>query len=202
VGRLLSAFGRPFRGSRRQPSSHWTRDDPQYSRFDIGPWTYGRPLVLSARGETATLRIGSFCSIADEVTIMLGGNHRVDWVTTYPFNVLFPEAARFEGHPVSKGDVVVGHDVWIGTGALILSGVTLGNGAVVGARSVVTRPVPAYAVAAGNPARVIRLRFSEDQIRRLEHIAWWDWPIEKVQAAWPWLLAPDVDAFLARYGGQ
>ena len=133
---------------------------------------------------------------------MLGGNHRVDWVTTYPFNVLFPEAAHFEGHPHSKGDVVIQNDVWIGMGALILSGVTIGNGAVVGARSVVTRSVPPYALAAGNPARVVRLRFSEDQIRQLERIAWWDWPIEKVQEAWPGLLSADIEAFLDRYGRE
>jgi acetyltransferase-like isoleucine patch superfamily enzyme len=133
---------------------------------------------------------------------MLGGNHRVDWVTTYPFNVLFPEGRSFKGHPHSKGDVIVGHDVWIGTDALILSGVKIGNGAVVGARSVVARSVAPYAVVAGNPARVVRLRFPEEQIRELERIAWWDWPIEKIQAAWPLLLSSNLDGFLERHGPE
>jgi virginiamycin A acetyltransferase len=200
VGRIVAALARRLHLGVEKPRSPWTRDDPAYARHDIGPWTYGRPVVLSARGETSALRIGRFCSIAEEVTIMLGGNHRVDWVTTYPFNVLFPEARGFEGHPMSKGDVVIGNDVWIGTGALVLSGVIIGNGAVVGARSVVSRSVPGYAVAAGNPARVVRSRFTEEQVDQLERLAWWDWPLEKIREAWPLLLSSNIQAFLDRYG--
>lgn len=200
--RAWSGLAWRLRGRRAGPVSCWTRDDSQYSAFEIGAWTYGHPSVLSAAEGTATLRIGRFCSIADGVTIMLGGNHRVDWVTTYPFNVLFHDAAHFKGHPHSKGDVVIGNDVWLGRGALILSGVSIGNGAVVGAHSVVSRSVPAYAMAAGNPARVVRLRFSEEQVRALERIAWWDWPIEKIREAWPLLLSANVDEFLKRHGRE
>jgi len=197
--RVLSALARRLRLLRGESSSPWTRDDPRYADFEIGNWTYGRPRVLSAAEGKATLRIGHFCSIAEGVTIMLGGNHRVDWITTYPFNVLFPEAARFKGHPHSKGDVVIGNDVWLGRGVLILSGVRIGDGAVVGAHSVVTHSVPAYAMAAGNPARVIRLRFAEEQIRELEGIAWWEWPIERIREAWPLLLSTDLDEFLRHH---
>ena len=93
----------------------------------------------------------------------------------------------------------IGNDVWIGTEAFILSGVTIGDGAVIAARSVVTRDVAPYAVVAGNPARQVRLRFSETVIDALERIRWWDWPITEIQSAWPLLLSSDVEAFVAKF---
>ena len=131
---------------------------------------------------------------------MLGGEHRTDWVTTYAFTHLFPEATGFKGHPRTKGDVVIGNDVWIGYEALILSGVRVGNGAVIAARSIVTRDVEPYSIVAGNPARHIRFRFDEAAVKALEEIAWWDWPMDKIKEAWPLLLADDVKAFIAAYG--
>ncbi len=172
-----------------------TRSIRAFRHYDIGEYTYGFPKVLSW-GEGATLRIGKFCSIAEKVVILLGGEHRIDWVTTYPFSVLFPEAAEFHGHPRTKGDVVIGNDVWIGQEALILSGVTIGNGAVIAARSVVSRPVPDYAIVGGNPARVVRYRFPEPQIRALQEIAWWDWPREKIVRYLPLLLSDQVEDFI------
>ncbi|RMF50089.1 MAG: antibiotic acetyltransferase [Anaerolineae bacterium] len=173
-----------------------TRTHPGFRAFDIGEYTYGIPKVYSW-GEGATLRIGKFCSIAPGVVILLGGEHRVDWVTTYPFNVLFPEARQFTGHPKTKGDVVIGHDVWIGRDSLILSGVTVGNGAVIAARSVVTSNVPPYAIAGGNPARILRSRFTTEQIAALEKTGWWNWPRERIVEALPYLLSDDIETFLA-----
>lgn len=170
----------------------------RFSEHEIGEWTYGNPRVLSW-DEGAKLRIGRFCSIAQDVTILLGGEHRVDWVTTYPFSALFPEAERFPGHPLSKGDVTIGNDVWIGTEALILSGVEIGNGAVIAARSVVTKTVEPYSIVGGNPVRHIKFRFGDSQIRDLQAIAWWNWPLPKVKEAWPFLLSPDIDEFISRY---
>lgn len=138
------------------------------------------------------LRIGRFCSIAPNVTIFLGGEHRIDWVTTYPFAELWPQAEAQPGHPTSKGDVTVGHDVWIGRGVVIISGVRIGHGAVIGAFSVVTKDVAPYAIVAGNPARLVRLRFTEAEIQRLLELAWWDWPVDKVSALIPSLTAGDV----------
>ena len=80
------------------------------------------------------MKIGKFCSLAEEVVFILGGEHRADWITTYPFNALFDEGAHITGHPSSKGDIVVGNDVWIGYQSCILSGVTIGNGAIIGAK--------------------------------------------------------------------
>jgi acetyltransferase-like isoleucine patch superfamily enzyme len=166
------------------------------SRFDVGRCTYGEPYVYQW-GESSTLRVGSFCSIADDVTIFLGGDHRVDWITTYPFSYLRKSARHIEGHPRTKGDVNIGNDVWIGTGASILSGVTIGDGAVIGAYAVVAKDVPSYTIVVGNPAAAVRKRFSDDEIATLERIAWWRWPDSLIDEAMPFLLSSDVAALSA-----
>jgi acetyltransferase-like isoleucine patch superfamily enzyme len=148
----------------------------------IGAWTYGRPKVRFPESG-ARLTIGRYGSIADGVEILLGGNHRTDWATTYPFPALpglWPEAAAIEGSHTTRGDVTIGHDVWLGSQAMILSGVTIGTGAVVAARAVVTRDVPPYAIVGGNPARVLRPRFDEADVASLLASRWWDRPREEV----------------------
>jgi acetyltransferase-like isoleucine patch superfamily enzyme len=174
-----------------------SRRDPIRGRFPVGRATYGEPKVLQW-GEHAALRIGSFCSIAPGVTIILDGDHRVDWVTTYPFPYFRKSARGIPGHPRAKGEVVIENDVWIGYGATILSGVRIGNGAVVAACSVVTKDVPPYAIVAGNPAKVLRQRFSDETIQLLERLAWWNWDDAALDKAMPLLLSEDV-AELARF---
>jgi acetyltransferase-like isoleucine patch superfamily enzyme len=164
-------------------------------RFEVGRGTYGEPKV-NHWGENATLRVGSFCSIANGVTIFLGGNHRVDWITTYPFSTLWDSAKGISGHPHTKGDVVIGNDVWIGANATILSGITIGNGAVIGACALVTKSVAPYTIVAGNPAKVIRKRFSEEEILLLEKLAWWDWPEEKLNKSMQILLSGDIQSLV------
>lgn len=135
-------------------------------------------------GRDARLEIGKFCSIAEGVKIFLGGNHRVDWITTYPFPALlhyWPEASGITGHPSTRGDVIIGNDVWIGTDAIILSGVKIGDGAVIGAGAVVTQDVNPYSIVIGNPAREIRRRFSDAMVDKLLEIRWWDWPPAKIR---------------------
>lgn len=154
-----------------------SRDDCTFGEF-----TYGMPEVLEW-GEGRKLVVGKFCSIGGHVKIFLGGNHRTDWISTYPFNVLshnFPNAVGITGHPMSRGDVIIGNDVWIGQNASILSGVTIGDGAVIAAHSVVSRDVAPYSIVAGNPATFARTRFSEEDIEFLVDLKWWDWPIEKI----------------------
>jgi acetyltransferase-like isoleucine patch superfamily enzyme len=165
--------------------------------YRAGAFTYGVPAVWRW-GEPATLVIGKYCSLSTNIEIFLGGNHRPDFVTTYPFSSVsdWPEAAFIEGHPASKGDVIIGNDVWIGMGALILSGVTIGDGAVVAARAVVSRDVPPYAIVAGNTARVVRMRFPDDIIRQLLQLRWWDWDVERVRRYIPLLMQPDIAEFL------
>ena len=138
-----------------------------------GDFTYGFPIIKSWNDETK-LTIGKFCSIAENVTFMLGGEHKTDWVTTYPFNALMPSFSHIKGHPSTKGNITVGNDVWIAQGARIMSGVTVGDGAVIGAGAVVTKDVPPYAVVGGVPAKVIKYRFDKKKIKTLLQMRWWD----------------------------
>jgi acetyltransferase-like isoleucine patch superfamily enzyme len=168
-------------------------------RFQIGDHTYGRPKVVS-RGEGASLKIGKYCSIATRVTIFLGSEHRVDWVSTYPFSFLWEEAKTIQGHPATKGDVVIGNDVWIGHGVTILSGVSVGDGAAIGACSLVTKDIPSYAIVAGNPAQIVRYRFQEETVKALLKIRWWDWPDQKVRDHIHSICSPSVDKFVRTLG--
>ncbi len=129
------------------------------------------------------LIIGKFCMIASDVTfIMNGANHLTDAVTTYPFAIFgngWENAMEGKTYP-SKGNIVVGNDVWIGYNATIMAGVTIGDGAIIGTNSVVTKDVEPYAIVGGNPAKLIKKRFSEEEINDLLEIKWWDWEIEKI----------------------
>jgi acetyltransferase-like isoleucine patch superfamily enzyme len=142
------------------------------------------------------LRIGAFCSIVDGVQIFLGGEHRTDWVTTFPFSAKWPAAKHIVGHPSTKGDVVIGNDVWIGQGATVMSGVTIGDGAVVGACSLVATDVPPYTVVGGNPARPLGTRFNEATIRRLLAMRWWDWDNARIERFLPLMLNDQIEDFL------
>lgn len=144
------------------------------------------------------LTVGKFCSIACGVRFLFNSaNHTLRSLSTYPFP-LFYEAWDHGMHPTqawdNKGDITVGNDVWIGYEAVILAGVTLGDGAIVGARSVVTRDVPPYTIVGGVPARPIRRRFSQETIAALLALQWWDWPLERLSAALPALQAGDLAA--------
>jgi len=165
------------------PFSRYTRDILKGNNFEIGEYTYGVPRVLTF-GSTNRLTVGKFCSISAGVVIFLGGNHRADWISTYPFMEFldeWPKAKGIKRHPSSKGDVVIGSDVRIRYGATILSGVTVGDGAVIGARAVVASNVEPYSIVAGNPARLIRKRFDDETILKLLEIKWWDWPVENIK---------------------
>ena len=158
--------------------------------YPVGASTYGRPTVLDF-GRGSSLVIGDYTSIGGEVLILLGGEHGVRSLTTYPFSELWPEGKGIETPRESKGDVRIGNDVWIGQRATILSGVTIGDGAIIGAGSLVSRNVPPYAVAAGNPCRVLRMRFEPQVVDDLLRLRWWEWPRETVTRALPLLLGED-----------
>lgn len=168
-----------------------------YPQYEIGRYSYGNTKIMSW-GEGATLKIGSFCSFASGVKIFLGGEHRTDWATTYPFNMIWERARLFKGHPKTKGDVIIGHDVWIGTDAIIMSGVTIGNGAVIGARAVVARDVAPYTIVVGNPARVIKKRFDDVTIQQLLEIAWWNFDDQEIESLLPVMLSTDIQSFIHR----
>ncbi len=192
--RLLSKFKAIRNNSVAPIKSVFTNKIISDEKFNIGDYTYGCPTILSW-GEGAKLVIGKYCSIAESVTILLGGNHRTDWISTYPFNSIAhfrPEGFSIKGHPVSKGDVNIGHDVWIGMNSFILSGIEIGTGAVIAANSVVTKNVKAYEIVGGNPAKHIRFRFSDKEIRMLLKTEWWNLPEEKVRTLIPYLCSGDI----------
>ena len=160
----------------------------------IGRHSYGvENIKLISFSDQYHLRIGSFCSIAGDVTILLGGDHRIDWASTYPFGHInqdiFPKGLTHgvAGHPCGKGDIIIEDDVWIGYGSIILSGVTLGTGCCIGAHAVVTKSIPPYAIAAGNPAKVVKTRFDQDVIDILQRVAWWNLPDEIINEIVPLL---------------
>ncbi|HXZ83047.1 MAG TPA: CatB-related O-acetyltransferase [Acidimicrobiales bacterium] len=172
-------------------------------RVQTGAYAYGIPTIMIYEGDTARVVIGAYTSIASQVTIFVGGNHRPDWVSTFPFRAVLKMAGAFQdGLPASKGDVVIGSDVWIGHGATILSGSTVGHGAVIGAKAVVAGPIRPYAIAVGNPAREVRRRFSDEIIEALLAIEWWNWPIERVRDFVPLFCSPDVEEFLKKASGD
>lgn len=146
------------------------------------------------------LVIGKFCQIGTGVEfVMNGANHQLNAATTYPFFTI--QGWDAPPPPLSslplKGDTVVGNDVWIGQDATILPGVRIGDGAIVGARSVVSRDVPPYAVVAGNPARLVRQRFDDTLAALLLRFRWWDLPVSEIKAIVPVLTSPDLDALRA-----
>ena len=173
----------------------------RYPDYEIGIGTYGLPVVHDW-DEGATLRIGSYTSIADDVHVFLGGHHRSDWVSQYPFPVFLDEAKHIQGYGGTRGDVRIGNDVWLASGCTILSGVTVGDGAVVAARSVVSRDVAPYSIVAGNPARHIRYRFDQETREALIASAWWTWPESEVRQVVHLLCSNDPSEFLAYAAGR
>ena len=147
-----------------------------------GEFTYGQ-IKLMWPSEEARLKVGKFCSIGGNVIAYLGGNHNTKWITTYPFGHIFNNEFQHhgKGHPSTKGDITIGNDVWIGDNVTIMYGVTISDGAVIAANSHVVKNVDPYSIIGGNPARHIKFRFTEDQIKKLLEIRWWDWEISKIR---------------------
>ena len=147
------------------------------------------------------LIIGKFCALARGVKfIMNGANHKLSGISTYPFQIFgngWEKVMPQPGDLPYKGDTIVGNDVWLGYDTLVMPGITIGNGAIVASRSVVTSDVPPYTLVGGNPAKPLKQRFSLDVIDALQSIAWWDWPIEKIARHLPVIVSADVDALRA-----
>jgi acetyltransferase-like isoleucine patch superfamily enzyme len=169
---------------------------PTDSRVSIGRFTYGNP-AFKLWGMEESIEIGSYCSIADNVTIFGGGEHNTDWVTTFPLRLAYgdPYGGK-DGLPSTKGKTRIGNDVWIGYGTAILSGVTVNDGAVIGAYSLITKDVLPYSIVGGNPAKLIKYRFTDQQISELLKIQWWNWPHARIIKFMDLLSSNDIDRFI------
>ena len=147
------------------------------------------------------LIIGKFCSIACGARFLFtSANHTMKSLSTYTFPLFFEEWGLNKEQVASawdnKGDIVIGNDVWIGYEAVILSGVHIGDGAIIGTRAVVTKDVPPYSIVGGVPAKEIRKRFDEETITKLQQIAWWNWTFDKIQSSLQYITNGEIDMFL------
>ncbi len=149
----------------------------------MGDYSYFKNNIREVMNDTdAKVIVGKFCSIS-KVNIMLGGNHRPEWVTTFPFGFLSTDVFPYEkddNYVKTNGNVVIGNDVWIGAGTTIMSGIRIGDGAVIAMNSHVIHNVKPYAVVGGNPAQFYYFRFSEDVIKKLLELKWWNWDIKRI----------------------
>ena len=165
----------------------------------VGKHTYHHSPTIHWGNSGAKLVIGNYCSIAGNLNIYLGGNHRTDWVSTYPFghvNKHVFNKYNGDGHPGTRGDVVIGNDVWIGANVTIMSGVTIGDGVVIANNSHVVKNAEPYSLIGGNPAKFIKYRFTSEQIKKLLEIKWWNWDDSKINEYSPLLCNTDIDQFI------
>lgn len=167
----------------------------KYPNYQIGTNNYGVPNIKNPHDD-ATLTIGSYCSIAPNVKIYMGGMHRTDWVTTYPFPAFQKDAQHITNWDPTHGNVNIGSDVWLCANCVILSGVTIGHGAVVANSAIVTKDVPPYAIVGGNPAKLIRWRFDEPTRAALLASEWWNWPEDEVRNVVDKLCSENIANFL------
>lgn len=200
MGKLVERIRRKIigRDPRLLPKAMRLDEREDLAEYEIGRFSWGH-LTVSYRTPGTSLSIGQFSSLAYGCRVVLGGEHRTDFVSTYRF--AYPPF--IEDHPELRhstvgdaGPVEIGNDVWIGHEVLILSGVTIGDGAIVGAGSVVRSNIPPYAIAVGNPARVAGFRFPPEQIAALLAIRWWDWPLERIREEVPQLTSDNVQEFI------
>ncbi|MGS4887040.1 CatB-related O-acetyltransferase [Roseibium sp. MB-4] len=197
----------PFNG---EPHTVFLKNVITRPNIEVGDYTYYHDDTHAAEFENRNvryhfdfvgdkLRIGRFCALASGTTfIMNGANHALTGFSTYPFNI-FGNGWEAGFDPTTifdhlRGDTLVQHDVWFGTNSVVMPGVTICSGAIIGAHAVVASDIPPFAIAVGNPARVIKMRFDERTIDRLLDIAWWDWPVEKISRNLSAIRASDIEA--------
>lgn len=168
--------------------------------MSYGKYTYGKP-TIKFENPYAKLTVGKFCSIGGNVIVYLGGEHRTDYITTYPFGYMhldvFPLNRQYDSK-FTKGDVIIGNDVWIGDNVTIMSGITIGDGAVIANSSHIVKNVEPYTIVGGNPARLIKYRFSSEEIVKLLELKWWNWDDTKIKENIELLHSTDIISFLSK----
>lgn len=161
-----------------------------------GKHTYGPPEKILGRPSIVEgSKIGKFCSIADNLQIIAKGSHMMDWVTTYPFSIKWGMKVPLNNLPPTS-PIFIGNDVWIASNVKIKQGVTIGDGAVLATECFVTKDVPPYAVVGGNPAKIIKYRFTKEQIEDLLKIQWWNWPDVEIREIVHLLTSNRVDELI------
>jgi hypothetical protein len=188
----------------------WNNAEPKivipFGRHSYGP----QPEIITIGAYTMPLvcgsRIGNFCSIAEGLRFTFLDKHNYNWLTTYPFYAFynkwkfnlppFYHEGVFDSSKLEPNPIIIENDVWIATNVTVKEGVTIHNGAVVAMESLVTKDVPPYAIVGGCPARIIKYRFTPNQITELLKIAWWNWKDEEIMKVIPLLISEDIDAFI------
>lgn len=171
-------------------------------RLEVGAHTYGHEYIriwdYDINYETdLCVKVGKYCSIADDIFIFLAGNHDYKNISTFPFHCLgYNTPPDFQCKSLSNGSVIIGNDVWIGRKTMIMSGVTIGDGAVIAAGSVVTKNIEPYSIVGGNPSKLLKYRFDSFQIKKLLEIKWWEWSDEKVKDNIEYLQSKEINEFI------
>lgn len=163
----------------------------------VGEHSWTSPFNFFAWQDDEVIQVGKFCGFSLGVKVLGGGEHQLNNVAIFPLKSLHFITGEAHKDIYTKGPTIIGNDVLLMTNAIVLSGVKIGDGAIVGAGSVVTKDVPPYAIVAGNPARVIKYRFSDEQIKALLRIRWWDWPDKEIKAFEQYFYG-DIDTFIAK----
>lgn len=167
---------------------------------EVGDFTYGVPQINFIGHKNAYISIGRFCSFANGVKLFAGGEHHKEYVSTYPFSMFFNGRYKVGTHAEAKGPIIIGNDVWFGADAKVMSGVTIGDGAIIGAGAVVAKNIPPYAIVAGNPAKIISFRFDDETIKRLLDIKWWNWDYSMLDKAVPYIQSGNMEGLFSLYG--
>ncbi|GAA4902598.1 type B chloramphenicol O-acetyltransferase [Ferrimonas pelagia] len=196
--------GKPLHEQINNPNIRVGRHSYYSGYYHGHPFEHCVRYLTPDRDDVDQLIIGDYCSIGSRAVFMMPGNqgHRHDWASTFPF--FYQTNDAFDGAQdgfVRAGDTVIGNDVWIGSEAMIMPGITIGDGAIIASRAVVTKDVPAYAIVGANPAKLIRYRFEEAQRQMLLEIRWWDWSEGQLHGAMALMCSGDIDALYAYWEG-
>jgi len=177
------------------------KDEIKANLVEVGKWSYGRPNIYRWDWKSKII-IGNFCSLGPDINFYVGGDHRADWISTSQlpatqFNETFKKTKSIKNFSKSKGDIVIGHDVWIGGRSTILSGVTIGTGAIIAAGSLVVNDVEPYTISGGNPNRVIKKRFEDSVIKKILDTEWWFLKDTEIDDLSKFLLSSDTENFFS-----